>query len=464
MKTRKLMRDSQARPHNDGVRPATLKTSRLLDFFSEKELTAQTGHPKRDWPLVAVKELLDNSIDAAEEAGTAPEIAVKVDGEGITVTDNGPGIPADTVAGIRDFTVRVSSREHYAAPTRGTQGNAMKTIIAMPFVLDGQAGRVDITAQGVRHEICVAVDRIKQEPLIEHQPHEDRLVKNGTRTKLHWPNSASSILECAKGRFLQIAEDFTFLNPHLSLTVDWFGKRRLAVKATTSAWPKWLPRHRTSPHWYESLERLVAGYISDDESKGRDRTVREFLAEFAGLIGTAKQKAVLEATGLTRMNLSALRKGDGLDGQKVAALLDAMKRHTRPIKPAALGVIGRDHLAQRFRGLGCEMETFSCRKAEGNRGGLPWVVETAFAATPAAFGQGTFPGRRIVTGVNWSPSVAANPFRQLGYESLDSILQDQRAGHDEPVVFLLHLACPRVSYTDRGKSAVVIGEAGDGDD
>jgi hypothetical protein len=28
---------------------------------------------------------------------------------------------------------------------------------------------------------------------------------------------------------------------------------------------------------------------------------------------------------------------------------------------------------------------------------------------------------------------------------------------DEPVVFVLHLAHPRVEYTDRGKSALVIG-------
>jgi DNA topoisomerase VI subunit B len=44
-------------------------TSRLLDFFSEKELVAQIGHPKTDWPLVAIKELVDNVLDACEETG-----------------------------------------------------------------------------------------------------------------------------------------------------------------------------------------------------------------------------------------------------------------------------------------------------------------------------------------------------------------------------------------------------------
>jgi hypothetical protein len=79
-------------------------------------------------------------------------------------------------------------------------------------------------------------------------------------------------------------------------------------------------------------------------------------------------------------------------------------------------------------------------------------METAFAWCPDA------EMRRLVTGVNWSPGIV-NPFRQLGRfgQSLDSVLERQRAGRDEPVVFVLHGACPRVNYTDRGKSAVVIG-------
>ena len=53
-------------------------------------------------------------------------------------------MPPATVADILDFSIRVSSREAYVAPTRGAQGNALKTILAMPFVLDGERGRVEI--------------------------------------------------------------------------------------------------------------------------------------------------------------------------------------------------------------------------------------------------------------------------------------------------------------------------------
>jgi DNA topoisomerase VI subunit B len=89
----------------------TFRTSRLLDFFSEKELVAQTGHHVSDWPLVVVKELIDNALDACEETGVAPVISVTVNEAGIEITDNGPGLPPDTITGVLDYTVRISSRE-----------------------------------------------------------------------------------------------------------------------------------------------------------------------------------------------------------------------------------------------------------------------------------------------------------------------------------------------------------------
>ena len=69
----------------------TFETSRELDFLTKKDLVAQTGHRPAAWPLVVLKELLDNAMDACEEVGVAPEISVEMDKGGITVADNGRG-------------------------------------------------------------------------------------------------------------------------------------------------------------------------------------------------------------------------------------------------------------------------------------------------------------------------------------------------------------------------------------
>ena len=108
--------------------PETFRTSRLLDFSSQRELTAQIGHEPEWWPAVIVKELVDNALDAAEQVGAAPRVRVTATDRMIEVVDNGPGIPGDVIDDILDFSVRVSSREAYVGPWRGAQGNALKTI------------------------------------------------------------------------------------------------------------------------------------------------------------------------------------------------------------------------------------------------------------------------------------------------------------------------------------------------
>jgi Histidine kinase-, DNA gyrase B-, and HSP90-like ATPase len=388
----------------------TFRTSRLLDFCSEKELVAQTGHRPAQWPLVVLKELVDNALDACEEAGVAPEIMVTVDQTGITVADNGPGIPAETVEGVLDFTVRVSSREAYVSPTRGAQGNALKTVVAMPFVLDGQRGRVEIEARRIRHTITFEVDRVRQMPVVRREQAESK-VTVGTVVRVPWGNLAKARLadedeiesteedeaeseedqdeeaddsprsiQDAKSRFLQVATDYAWLNPNTAITVRWFGERT-SVAATDLAWRKWKPSEPTSPHWYTPahLERLIGAYIKHDTDRGRERTVRELVAEFRGLSGTAKQKRVLDTTGLARAPLSALVRGNGFDGPKIAALLAAMKESSAPVKPAMLGSIGKEHFAKRLAAAGGEMETFEYRRVMETEDEIPWIVETAFA-------------------------------------------------------------------------------------
>jgi Histidine kinase-, DNA gyrase B-, and HSP90-like ATPase len=455
---------------SEKIARTAFRTSRLLDFVYEKELTLQCGYSPHDWPLVAVKELLDNALDACEERGIAPKITVKVDDSSITVADNGAGIPPDVVDRLLDFSVRVSSREAYVAPDRGAQGNALKTIVAMPFVLDGEEGRVDIAGCGVMSEISFCVDRIQQRPAAD----VSRSDKDGSLVRVHWTSIASSedgngrhvftsreaaALDRAANQIRQICWDFTFLNPHLTLTVDLFGEVK-TFKATNPEWRKWTPSSPTSPHWYEPehLERLVGAYITHDlqngNQNGHGRTVREFVSEFKGLTSTIKQKRVLAATGLSRAPLSALLVDDqrDFDHEKTIRLLGAMKTEAKPVGPRLLGALGRAHLAERFGELGIRKGSFEYKKVQAlGEDGIPQVTEVAFAALEDEDSY-----RRLVTGVNWS-AAWVNPFRTLGEygRSLDTFLTERRFEAHRPIALLVHVAHPRVQYADRGKSTVV---------
>ena len=96
----------------------TFKTSREMDFFSEKELVTQTGHEKEDWLLVVAKELIDSSLDECENANIAPTITVALTEAGIALRDNGPGLAEETLRGAMDFTVRAQRRGPMVRPPK----------------------------------------------------------------------------------------------------------------------------------------------------------------------------------------------------------------------------------------------------------------------------------------------------------------------------------------------------------
>src|SRR5208337_4620049 len=101
--------------------------------------------------------------------------------------------------------------------TRGQQGNALKTILAMGFVLDGNRGETLIEARGVAHRIVFRVDQIRLEPDIVHEKAVSP-VRDGTRVTIQWPSALDD--EQLYLAFLRLASDYVWLNPHLTLRVS----------------------------------------------------------------------------------------------------------------------------------------------------------------------------------------------------------------------------------------------------
>ena len=235
----------------------------------------------------------------------------------LTVKDNGPGIPAATVASIFDFNTRTSSREAYVSPTRGAQGNALKTVLAMPFAISHKDAVTIIEAQGIRHTITLNVDAVRQQPVIDHKT-QPMGKTTGTTITTHWPKSASSQWPRRKVEFLQFLRGYLMFNPHAAMTVAFDGDEQFTAQPSDDQWIKWTPNDPTSPHWYDQtrFERLLAALAKDHG----DRTVREFITEFAGLQGSAKGAGILDQVGLARVTIGDLFDAGGKPKRQIARL------------------------------------------------------------------------------------------------------------------------------------------------
>ena len=466
---RSTRRKSKAKLERKLTRVA-FRVSRLMEFCTRRELQNQTGHGIYDWPQVVLKELMDNALDACEEAEIAPVISITVESGSVTIQDNGTGIKPPTIKSILDYTIRVSSREAYVSPTCGAQGNALKTILAMGYVLDREREDADginneavgvtfIETRGVKHRIEFRVDHINNEPKISHTTAASA-IDAGTKVTVKWP-ADDLLLDYARHAFMRLAESYVWFNPHLTLRGTWHGKEFINVAATNPAWEKWGPRNPTSAHWYDQmrLQRYLAAHVARDRDLRRHRTVREFIAEFRGLSGTAVQRKVLEEVGCSHKSLAQFFGTERVNREGISKLLASMRKHTKPVAAKHLGVIGAEHLKQRFLAEGGNADTFKYQQRRGMTSeNIPYIVEFAFGLHQAGLTQGASSvSRKFITGANWSLGIN-NPFRAFGStgEGLENTLAQVRANAGQPVICALHLASAYIQYADRGKSSIIL--------
>ncbi len=244
---------------------------------------------------------------------------------------------------------------------------------------------------------------------------------------------------------------FAAFNPHSAFRLQEGNGSVLELPASNPNWVKWLPRNPTCPHWYDldRFRNLIAANVAEEQNGRKPRTVRDFLSEFSGLRRPPTQKTVTAAAGLTGMLLHDLIQDGDVDLRMAQSLLKAMQAEARPIKPQALGVLGRDHIS-RFLALYFQVDPGSIQYkmfplAKSVCDGLPFVLEFASGVRSRGHEQR---GREVLVGLNWSPALKSPA------QELPALLGEMRVDEDDPVVVLMHLACPRLEVTDHGKSTL----------
>jgi DNA topoisomerase 6 subunit A-like protein/histidine kinase/DNA gyrase B/HSP90-like ATPase len=441
----------------------TFETSRAAEYFTVRELQAQTGQPRERFAAVALKELVDNALDACETAGIAPSIGIEIAMEPtvmqMTVADNGAGITPETVRRILHFQTRTSDKAVYRSPTRGAQGNALKTVLGLPCAL-GLREPVLIEAQGVRHRILAWIDPAGE---LRLQYDEEVIPATpGTRITLPVPADGQDFDPPCWARA------FALFNPHASVKIrmsrsgsqhahsrlDHPGDVYQATIAFPGGWRKCLPSDPTSAWWYDvaDLKRLVFAHIAEARRGGQDLLLRDFVKQFRNLSANAKAKAVCAALP----SIKRLTDFEA-DEEAVDRLLEVMRCEAKAPSPEILGAMGEAHVRACFE-TWYGVKRWWYRKVAGDVHGIPFIVEAAVAETAR-------PGW-LWTGVNFSPTFEdplAATLLLAPKVSAYGLRNFLKSAHVVPIpdpwdetptqtAVAVHVVCPVFEFLDRGKT------------
>ena len=284
-----------------------------------------------NWPLVVVKELVDNALDDAEKTGVAPEIEIAVTNASITVADQGSASrqPPSRPSSIIPSACRPS---RYVSPTRGQQGNALQILFAMPYVLNGKEGEVLIESRGVAHAISFTTDPVRQTPVVSRA---DFAVSGKKRDPRHGALAQFTKVKARRRRqrIFIARRTLRLVQPAPEPEHEPASRRRADIVGGDR------PRvvEVVAEHAYlralddaERLKLLMTAYIAHAEDhRTACLSVRDFIGLFRGLSGTAKQNAICKAVGVAeRTSLADFYQQRHRRRSRVAS------SHAKPLAPA----------------------------------------------------------------------------------------------------------------------------------
>jgi DNA topoisomerase-6 subunit B len=286
----------------------------VSEFFVKNRHLLGFDNPSKAL-LTTIKEAVDNSLDACEEAGILPELAIEVHdlaleaakkdpeltkGEGrflVVVQDNGPGIVKAQVPKIFGKLL-YGSKFHRLKQARGQQGIGISAAAMYGQLTTGKPIRVTsrVGKRKDAHVFDIQIDTRKNEPVVTHdETLSEWPLEHGTRVELeivaNWQQGQ---------RFVNRYVEHTALaNPHAAISysrpvgaaqranTDRPGNETLHFPRAAPELPKEALEIKPHPHGVE----LGALMLLARESKSRD--VRGFLQTAFSRVSSAAAGEIL---------------------------------------------------------------------------------------------------------------------------------------------------------------------------
>jgi DNA topoisomerase-6 subunit B len=426
--------------------------------------------------LTAVKEAVDNSLDACEEAGILPEITVEITPteEGrfrMAVEDNGPGIVYEQVGKVFGKLL-YGSKFHKLSQSRGQQGIGISAAGMYGQLTTGKPVRI-LSATGGRkpkHEFLLSIDTAKNKPDIHDSKATDWDKKQGTRVEIEMEARYQKGLRSVDMYLKQTA----IANPHLTLHYVDPGGEAVTYERNTRELPDEAVEIKPHPHGVE-LGRLIA-MLKDTSA----RSLSGFLREEFTRTGA---KVVNDICKLAKLSPKAY--ASRIAREEASALHAAIQKTKITAPPTnCLSPIGETLV---LRGLKKEIEAdfyHAIQRPAAVYRGNPFQIEVGIAyGKPGGVGlevtdSGRIKKRRDTAAVTEDLVGAADePIRVLRFANRVPLLHQQSAcaitkaviqtswrnyGLQQPrgalpigpMVVLVHIASVWVPFTSESKEAI----------
>ncbi|MFB6218015.1 MAG: DNA topoisomerase VI subunit B, partial [Halobacteriaceae archaeon] len=247
--------------------------------------------------VTAVKEAVDNALDAAEEADIKPDISVEIREAGdyyqVAVEDNGPGITKEQVPKVFGKLL-YGSRFHVREQNRGQQGIGISAAVLYAQLTSGEPARITSRTKGSEtaeyFELIIDTDTNEPEIRAEEtqRPGESALnPTNGTRIELEMEANMR-----ARKQLHDYIKHTAVVNPHARIRLlepkldDWL----VFERAEGAELPAETSEIRPHPHGVElgtllkMLEATdsysVSGFLQGEFTRVGGKTARTILDRF----------------------------------------------------------------------------------------------------------------------------------------------------------------------------------------
>ncbi len=239
--------------------------------------------------LTAVRECVDNSLDACEEAGILPELRVEIrelaeERFRIAVEDNGPGIVKAQIPRVFGKLL-YGSKFHRLKQQRGQQGIGVSAAGMYGQLTTGKPVTIisRTSPQSAPHLFEVTVDTRKNQPLVLKEEKTEWDKQHGTRVEIELEASYK------KGRRSvdDYVEQTALSNPHCRLLYSPPGSETITYERAIHELPEEAKEIKPHPYGVEvghlmrmfqdTTERHIATALKNDFSRLTPKVVAEVL-------------------------------------------------------------------------------------------------------------------------------------------------------------------------------------------